>query len=216
MKWQCEILIVVAVAIISLPSLVDAFTSLSSIVIQQNWRLKSVLFLQINDDDTFEDDVITSPNINGYIQKRCKRRRRDFMITLLSTSIPLSSTSSAKAATTEEEERCKNGSILPESPVPGAYSQVCMNLDERTFRLTSIKEDNSISVHQGTNSGAGEVAGRTGGKMFCVHMMNESAYQSYDMHFLSPFTFHIHILICILHYLTIINLKLLYGIVGYY
>ena len=46
-----------------------------------------------------------------------------------------------------------------------------MNLDERTFTLQSIKEDNSIKVYQGTNSGAGEVAGRTGGKIFCVHMM---------------------------------------------
>ncbi len=151
MKWQCEISIVV---VFTLSSLVDAFTILFSIATQQNRRIKSVL-LQIN-DDTFEDDVITSHNIDGCIQQRCKRRRRDFIISFLSTStiiIPLFS-----AATTEEKQ-CKKGSIISESPVPGAYSQVCMNLDERTFRLTSIKEDNSISVHQGTNSGAGEVAG---------------------------------------------------------
>lgn len=168
MKWQCKILIVAVVTLITtLSSLVDAsFTTLSPIAIQQNWRLKSVL-LQIN-DDTFEDDIITSHNIDGCIQQRCKRRRRDFIISLLSISIlPISSTSSSSAAATtteEEEERCRNGSIMTESPVPGAYSQVCMNLDERTFTLTSIKEDNSIRVYQGTNSGAGEVAGRTGGK----------------------------------------------------
>jgi len=180
MKWQYEIIIVVVVTLIILSSssAVDAFTTLSSIATQQNWRLKSVL-LQIN-DDIFEDDDITSLNIDGYIQQQ---RRRDFIISLLSTSNIIIPNSSAKAATTEEEQ-CKNGRILPESPVPGAYQQVCMNLDERTFTLTSIKEDNSITVYQGTNSGAGEVAGRTGGKIFCVHMMC-----TYHMHFLSPLAF---------------------------
>jgi len=162
MKWQCEILIVAVVVVITLPSLllVGAFTTVSTIATatKQNWRIKSVVLLQIN-DDTFEDDVITSHNIDGYIHQ-C--RRRDFMISLLSSStiIPLSA-----AATTEEEQSCQKGKIVSESPVPGAYSQVCMNLDERTFTLTSIEEDNSITVYQGTNSGAGEVAGRTGGKI---------------------------------------------------
>ena len=162
MKWQREMLILVVAALITPLSsllLVDAFTTLSSIATQQHWRLKSVL-LQ-NDNDTFEDDnVITSLDSRGYIQQQ---RRRDF-ISLLSSSniiIPLS----AAAAITSEEEKCRHGSIMTESPVPGAYSQVCMNLDERTFTLTSIKEDNSITVSQGTNSGAGEVAGRTGGKI---------------------------------------------------
>jgi len=161
MEWQHEILIVVVLALIILPSLVDAFTALSSIAIKQNWRVKSVL-LQIN-DDTFEVDVITSHNIDEYIQQR---RRRDFITSLLSTSIlSLAASSSTVAAiTTEEEQQCQSGRILPESPVPGAYSQICMNLDERTFTLSSIKDDNSITVSQGTNSGAGEVAGRTGGK----------------------------------------------------
>jgi len=164
MKWQCEILIVIVVALITLSSLVDAFTALSSLATQQNCRLKFVL-LQINDDSTFEDDVIKSHNIDGYIQKRCKRRRRDFIISLLSTSVtPLATSSAAAAITTEEEQSCQRGEIVSESPVPGAYSQVCMNLDERTFTLSSIEEDNSITVYQGTNSGAGEVAGRTGGK----------------------------------------------------
>ena len=170
MKWQCEILIAVVVTLITLSSLllVDAFTSLSSIAIQQNWRLKSVVVMQIN-DNTLEDDVITSHNIDGYIQQR---RRRDVIISLLSTSIPLSSTSSAAATVEEEQKLCQNGRIVSESPVPGAYQQVCMNLDERTFKLSSIKEDNSITVFQGTNSGAGEVAGRTGGKILAydVHI----------------------------------------------
>ena len=136
--------------------------------------------MQINDDTTFEDDVVTSDNIDGYIQQR----RRDFIKSLTISVLPLSisSTSSATAATTEEEQKCRNGSILPESPVPGAYQQVCMNLDERTFTLSSIKEDNSITVSQGTNSGAGEVAGRTGGKIFCVYYVHKIC--TYDVYFL--------------------------------
>ena len=169
---QCEILIVVVVvALITLLSLlpVDAFTTVSSTATHQIWRLKSVL-LQINDD--FEADVITSHNIDGCIQQQ---RRRDLIISLLSTSVlPLSISSSTAAAITTEEGQCQRGKIVSESPVPGAYSQVCMNLDERTFTLSSIKDDNSITIYQGTNSGAGEVAGRTGGKIkmtYDVHMI---------------------------------------------
>ena len=74
MKWQYEILIVVVALIITASSFVDAFTTVSSIATQK--RLKSVL-LQINDDSTFEDDVITSQMYQQYIEQR---RRREFII----------------------------------------------------------------------------------------------------------------------------------------
>ena len=116
------------------------------------------------DSDVMEKEIAyrNSSNKIEHLQ-----RRRDAMISLLSaiTIVPLTwSLPSASAATIDEPKECQNGRIVSESAVPGAYQQTCMNLDERTFPLQSIENGNSITVYQGTNAGAGEVAGRTGGK----------------------------------------------------
>lgn len=71
-------------------------------------------------------------------------------------------------ARTEELTECKNGAIMAESVVPGAYQQVCMSLPTRSITLKSTGD--VISVYQGISddgngNGAnqgGSVAGRTG------------------------------------------------------
>ena len=61
-----------------------------------------------------------------------------------------------------------------ENAVPGAYSQTCMNLDERSFRLKSSGD--TVTVYQGTSAGGG-MAGRTGGMIFiCVCKIASAAY----------------------------------------
>ncbi|KAL7549951.1 hypothetical protein ACHAWF_013202 [Thalassiosira exigua] len=54
---------------------------------------------------------------------------------------------------------CANGGIVSESSVPGAYTQTCMDLDERTFELKSTGD--TVALYQGANA-AGGIAGRTG------------------------------------------------------
>ena len=141
--------------------------------------IPSYLELKNNNHYDDEDGIITFSNNNITTQGFAVQQRRNILISLLqhasSTLLPLTcislTTSSAAAATnTEEPNECQNGKIVLESAVPGAYQQTCMNLDERTFYLQSIKntpgsDDNVITVYQGTNSGAGEMAGRTGGML---------------------------------------------------
>ena len=138
--------------------------------------IPSYLELKNNNHYDDEDGIITFSSNN---QCCAVQQRRNVLISLQqhasSTLLPLTcislTTSSAAAATnTEEPNECQNGKIVSESAVPGAYQQTCMNLDERTFYLQSIKntpgsDDNVITVYQGTNSGAGEMAGRTGGML---------------------------------------------------
>ena len=142
--------------------------------------IPSYLELKNNNHYDDEDGIITFSSNNIITTQCCAvQQRRNVLISLQqhasSTLLPLAcislTTSSAAAATnTEEPNECQNGKIVLESAVPGAYQQTCMNLDERTFYLQSIKntpgsDDNVITVYQGTNSGAGEMAGRTGGML---------------------------------------------------
>jgi len=71
-------------------------------------------------------------------------------------------------ASTDEPMECKNGAIMAESAVPGAYQQICMSLPTRSITLKSTGD--VISVYQGiTDDGngnganqGGSIAGRTG------------------------------------------------------
>eukprot|EP00804_Cyclotella_cryptica_P027623 CCRYP_010262-RA/>CCRYP_010262-RA protein AED:0.13 eAED:0.13 QI:217/1/1/1/0.4/0.33/6/3715/197 len=63
----------------------------------------------------------------------------------------------------DEPTECRNGGIVSEMAVPGAYQQQCMDLVERTFLLKSTND--TITIEQGTGSAKG-VAGRTGGRQF--------------------------------------------------
>ena len=149
----------------------------------------SYYYLELHNNNYHEDEdgiTISSNNSNNITSRQGfaavqQRQRRNVLISLLQHAsstlllplayiISFTSSSSAAAAATniEEPNECQNGKIVLESAVPGAYQQTCMNLDERTFHLQSIKntpgsDDNIITVYQGTNSGAGEMAGRTGG-----------------------------------------------------
>lgn len=59
------------------------------------------------------------------------------------------------------EKQCSDGRIASESQVPGAYQQLCMGLEQRTFQLQSSGD--TITIAQGTNSANGSsIAGRTG------------------------------------------------------
>lgn len=58
------------------------------------------------------------------------------------------------------ESQCKDGKIASESAVPGAYQQICMSMDQRSFTMKSSGD--IITIVQGANSGGGSVAGRTG------------------------------------------------------
>ena len=57
------------------------------------------------------------------------------------------------------ESQCKDGKIASESAVPGAYQQICMSMDQRSF---TMKSSGDITIVQGANSAGGSVAGRTG------------------------------------------------------
>ena len=146
--------------------------------------IPSYLELKNNNHCDHEDGIIISSNNNITTQGFAVQQRRNVLMSLLQhasstlllplayiISLTLSSAVAAAAAATtntEEPNECQNGKIVLENAVPGAYQQTCMNLDERAFHLQSIKntpgsDDNVITVYQGTNSGAGEMAGRTGG-----------------------------------------------------
>ncbi len=58
------------------------------------------------------------------------------------------------------ESQCKDGKIALESAVPGAYQQICMSMDQRSFTMKSSGD--IITIVQGANSAGGSVAGRTG------------------------------------------------------
>ncbi|KAL9183937.1 hypothetical protein ACHAXT_002023 [Thalassiosira profunda] len=98
-----------------------------------------------------------------------RRRRREvlsslFEETLLAWAASATAATAAEApstsiAATEEPRECRDGRIVSETAVPGAYSQTCMSLDERLFRLKSTGD--TITIYQGTNA-AGGMAGRTG------------------------------------------------------
>jgi SAM-dependent methyltransferase len=63
-----------------------------------------------------------------------------------------------------EVKACEEGAIVNESPIPGAYQQICMTLPTRKIPLRSISED--IIIYQGSaDDGKGnskEISGRTG------------------------------------------------------
>ncbi|KAL7460452.1 hypothetical protein ACHAXS_000901 [Conticribra weissflogii] len=64
--------------------------------------------------------------------------RRAFLSSFLfNTMFFIYSTTSYPFLVSAEEEpiECKNGAIISESAVPGAYQQLCMNLPERRFSL---------------------------------------------------------------------------------
>ena len=61
---------------------------------------------------------------------------------------------------TDGDTLCKDGRIAVESAVPGAYQQICMSMDQRSFNLKSSGD--TITIAQGANSAGGSVAGRTG------------------------------------------------------
>jgi SAM-dependent methyltransferase len=58
------------------------------------------------------------------------------------------------------ESQCEDGKIASESAVPGAYQQICMSMDQRSFTMKSSGD--IITIVQGANSAGGSVAGRTG------------------------------------------------------
>ena len=181
MKWwknQSIILVIISYhsTFLSNALLVRSRRSISS----RKKIIPSYLELKNNNHYDDEDGIITFSNNNITTQGFAVQQRRNILISLLqhasSTLLPLacisltSSSAAAVSITKEEPNECQNGKIVSESAVPGAYQQTCMNLDERTFHLQSIKntsgsDDNVITVYQGTNSGAGEMAGRTGGML---------------------------------------------------
>lgn len=63
-----------------------------------------------------------------------------------------------------EPKECENGALVNESPVPGAYQQICMTLPTRNIPLQSTSED--ILIYQGSaddsNGNGKEISGRTG------------------------------------------------------
>eukprot|EP01082_Thalassiosira_pseudonana_P003396 g3199.t1 g3199 contig12:1615319-1616568(+) len=97
-----------------------------------------------------------------FIQRTSPLSRRE-MISLTSHTLPMlwaiDAVADESTHSQEEPKVCRNGGIVAESAVPGAYQQTCMNLDERSFLLKSTGD--SIIVEQGTNA-AGGMAGRTG------------------------------------------------------
>ena len=69
----------------------------------------------------------------------------------------------ATAAASEEPVECRNGSIVGESQISGAYQQVCMELPVRSIPLRSIGD--VLTIAQGTTEGGSStrtVQGRTG------------------------------------------------------
>jgi SAM-dependent methyltransferase len=65
------------------------------------------------------------------------------------------------AAASEEPAECRNGAIVGESQISGAYQQICMELSVRSIPLQSTAE--TVIVAQGTTDGSTRtVQGRTG------------------------------------------------------
>jgi len=98
---------------------------------------KIQLFVKAENDLTLYDD-----------------HRRTFLSNILLQSInSVLSTAFYPLSVFAEEEpiECKNGAIISESAVPGAYQQLCMDLPERRFSY----------IYQGASLGDG-MAGRTG------------------------------------------------------
>lgn len=91
-------------------------------------------------------------------------RRRSFLTwDALSTAILLIGThgSSPPAHAIEEPPECRNGAIIAESQVPGAYQQICMELPTRTIPIQSTGD--ALTISQGTGAGGkNSVQGRTG------------------------------------------------------
>mmetsp|Transcript_17852 Transcript_17852/g.39066 ORF Transcript_17852/g.39066 Transcript_17852/m.39066 type:complete len:368 (+) Transcript_17852:282-1385(+) len=93
-------------------------------------------------------------------------RRRSFLTwDVLSGAVLLIATlgSSPPAHAAEEPPECRNGAIVAESQVPGAYQQICMELPTRTIPIQSTGDALTISQGTGTGTGGtGSVQGRTG------------------------------------------------------
>eukprot|EP00984_Skeletonema_dohrnii_P018907 scaffold8947_cov124-Skeletonema_dohrnii-CCMP3373.AAC.5 len=113
-----------------------------------------------------EDEYNELSTIRNRNHDNCILDRRDLLIygsVLLPTIIDATAAAAAaddQSSIPDGEKQCNDGRIASESQVPGAYQQLCMGLEQRTFKLQSSGD--TITVAQGTNSAGGSVAGRTG------------------------------------------------------
>jgi len=82
-----------------------------------------------------------------------QKRRRKLLILISGLYVaPLSFTSIADASE-EIPNECRNGNLVMENAVPGAYQQVCMTLSERQIPLKATQD--ILSILQGDAVGAG-------------------------------------------------------------
>ena len=90
--------------------------------------------------------------------------RRDAIATVAACSFLVGAPEFASAATAtalEEPLECRNGAIVGESQISGAYQQICMELPSRSIPLRSTGD--VLTIAQGTADGASRtVQGRTG------------------------------------------------------
>mmetsp|Transcript_8484 Transcript_8484/g.14390 ORF Transcript_8484/g.14390 Transcript_8484/m.14390 type:complete len:389 (+) Transcript_8484:142-1308(+) len=128
---------------------------------QRHQRLKYHRCASIN----FEDEYNELSTIRTKNHDNCIIDRRDLLIygSVLLPAIIDATVAAAddQSSIPDGEKQCNDGRIASESQVPGAYQQLCMGLEQRTFKLQSSGD--TITIAQGTNSAGGSsVAGRTG------------------------------------------------------
>jgi len=150
----------------------NSFTPTNAFTI--NASVKSTPFLPYRCDSAIEatprsggsDDEIPSNQKVGSVDSIS--RRRIILQTTVSLLLAVDVEGAEANTDTNEPLECKNGAIVSESAVPGAYQQVCMSLPTRSITLKSTGD--TINIFQGTAddgggggaSNQGSVAGRTG------------------------------------------------------
>mmetsp|Transcript_26531 Transcript_26531/g.45164 ORF Transcript_26531/g.45164 Transcript_26531/m.45164 type:complete len:364 (-) Transcript_26531:19-1110(-) len=138
-----------------------SWTTCSLAFTLQHRRLHHLRCASINTEDEYNE----LSTIRTRSHDNCILDRRNILIygsVLLPTIIDATAAAADdQSSIPDGEKQCNDGRIASESQVPGAYQQLCMGLEQRTFKLQSSGD--TITVAQGTNSAGGSsVAGRTG------------------------------------------------------
>lgn len=83
-----------------------------------------------------EHDHVTASSIEKDKQQTSSEwTRRKLIISEILSTMAYANTVLADEVSNDEPTECKDGGIVSESAVPGAYQNQCMNLAERTFLL---------------------------------------------------------------------------------
>jgi SAM-dependent methyltransferase len=107
------------------------------------------------------DDICVLLHANHFISEdEYNIHRRSLLASSTMLLFPAFAAADDEQVLLDGESQCKDGKIASESAVPGAYQQICMSMDQRSFTMKSSGD--IITIVQGANSAGGSVAGRTG------------------------------------------------------